>query len=258
MFSVTQIIILLLIEMFFNAAGHIWVFLYGSTVLKAFVIGLVMGDIPTALMIGSTYQLMSMGLIPIGGSSVPNYSLGTMVGIPFAIALKDVNAGLAVGTVAATLGTSLDVVWKMSDSWFLHKIQNSVNNCDFASARKFYLFDFIWGVIWDCIPVFLTLTAGAVVVNAVIDHLPKFLLTGFGVAGNILPGLGFAILLRTLPAKDFFPFILIGWFCFSYAKWPILGISILGVAMAMLYYKITARNTVETAVVDDMEVEVDE
>ena len=45
------------------------------------VAGIIMGDIPTAMQIGGTFQLMSLGVAALGGSSVPDYALATVVGV---------------------------------------------------------------------------------------------------------------------------------------------------------------------------------
>lgn len=45
--------------------------------------GLIMGDLPTAMTIAGTFQLMSLGVAGLGGASVPDYGLATIVGILF-------------------------------------------------------------------------------------------------------------------------------------------------------------------------------
>lgn len=43
------------------------------------LVGLVMGDVGVGLVIGGTLQLMSLGVAGIGGSSVPEYGVATIV-----------------------------------------------------------------------------------------------------------------------------------------------------------------------------------
>lgn len=49
------------------------------------LVGLVMGDVGVGLVIGGTLQLMSLGVAGIGGSSVPEYGVATIVSIYLAI-----------------------------------------------------------------------------------------------------------------------------------------------------------------------------
>ena len=48
-------------------------------IMVAFFAGLIMGDMKTAMIIGGTFQLMNLGVANIGGSSVPNWGLATVV-----------------------------------------------------------------------------------------------------------------------------------------------------------------------------------
>ncbi|MGX9736895.1 PTS sugar transporter subunit IIC, partial [Lactiplantibacillus plantarum] len=50
-------------------------------VIVGTITGLIMGDLPTALTIAGTFQLMMLGVAALGGASAPNYGLATIVGI---------------------------------------------------------------------------------------------------------------------------------------------------------------------------------
>ena len=45
-----------------------------NTIICGWLVGLVMGDPATGLTIGATLQLMSMGVVAVGGSSMPDYN----------------------------------------------------------------------------------------------------------------------------------------------------------------------------------------
>ena len=49
------------------------------------VIGLILGDLNTGLLVGGTYQLMTIGNMPIGGAQPPNAVIG---GQPFSLSLR--------------------------------------------------------------------------------------------------------------------------------------------------------------------------
>lgn len=54
-------------------------------IMIALFLGIIMGDMQTAMIIGGTFQLMALGVANIGGSSVPNWGLAALVGIYIAI-----------------------------------------------------------------------------------------------------------------------------------------------------------------------------
>ncbi|MFR6560870.1 MAG: PTS sugar transporter subunit IIC [Eubacterium ventriosum] len=62
-------------------AGLQYVDNYGPQIITdnymfyAVLVGIVMGDPMTALVVGASIQLMALGVATIGGSSVPNYGM---------------------------------------------------------------------------------------------------------------------------------------------------------------------------------------
>ena len=50
------------------------------SVIVGMIAGLIMGDMNTGLVIGGTFQLMSLGVAALGGSSAPNYGPATIMG----------------------------------------------------------------------------------------------------------------------------------------------------------------------------------
>lgn len=115
MFTPIQIILVCAWMWGFTVIGmSVQLFSYGVAVLHGFVTGLIMGDVATGLTVGGTLCLMGLGVGGYGGSSVPDYAMGTVVGTVFAIATGGgVEAGLATGIPVATLGTQFDILAKM-------------------------------------------------------------------------------------------------------------------------------------------------
>lgn len=94
-------------------------------IMVSLFVGLIMGDMETAMVIGGTFQLMSLGVANIGGSSVPNWGLAALVGGYVAIKstnnIEDAKAvALAVGVPVGMLGIQLDVLAKILNTYVAH------------------------------------------------------------------------------------------------------------------------------------------
>ena len=69
------------------------------------IIGAIMGDLQTGLMIGASYELMMIGAMPVGGAQPPNAVIGGIMATVFGISLKlDVAAALPLAIPFALLG----------------------------------------------------------------------------------------------------------------------------------------------------------
>ena len=72
-------------------AGYMTIDQNGPVVMSWFSVivgtisGLIMGDLNTGLMIGGTFQLMSLGVAALGGASAQNYGLATIIGTFIAV-----------------------------------------------------------------------------------------------------------------------------------------------------------------------------
>ena len=139
-------------------------------------------------------------------------------------AVTNVETGMAVGIVVATLASTLDVLGKMSGSFFLHKAQVLVKSNDVDGAIKWMRLG-LWPkiLLTAPIPLLILFVAGAPIVEAVNNFIPAWLLAGFKNAGNMLPAIGFAILLRSMNIKGNFQYVIIGFVLFAYFKIGALG-----------------------------------
>lgn len=66
-----------------------------------------------------------------------------------------------------------------------------------------------------------------------LDFIPPFVLAGFGVAANILPAMGFAMLGRLVLTKQLVPFYFLGFLLCSYANVPVLGVALIAIIIGI-------------------------
>ncbi|MFI3284048.1 MAG: PTS sugar transporter subunit IIC [Erysipelotrichaceae bacterium] len=238
MFTIAQIIILPLV-MFCMSYDlyHSHILVYGRSVFSGFLAGLVMGDVQLGLVLGGTLELMSLGVTGIGGSSVPNYPTGTIMGTAFAVASGgSLESGLAVGIPVAALGVQLDVLAKMSCSYILHKAESYVDTLEFNKMYTWLRIGILPRTSGSAIAVLLAMTLGANAINTLLELMPAWLSSGLSVAGNVLPAVGFAILLRFMPLKKYFVYALLGFTLTSFMGVSIIGIAVIGFIIAYLVY----------------------
>lgn len=238
MFTTFQIVMVILWFTFYIAlsSGTGLALTAGGVVLNGLVTGAIMGDLATGFYLGGTYELMNIGLNPLGGSTVPNYNMGVVVGVAFG-AVTNLETGMAVGIVVATLASTLDVFAKMSGSFFLHEAQKRVDGRDIGGAMKWIRIGLWPRIILDApLPLIILFIAGAPIVEAINNMIPAWLLSGFKNAGNMLPAIGFAILLRSMNIKGNFQYVIIGFVLFAYLGVGALGAALVGIALAMIAF----------------------
>lgn len=244
-----QIILLTLFSgyAFFDGNGPTLGFV--KPTMAGFVAGLIMGDIQTGLFIGGTLNLLILGVGNFGGASIPDYMTGAVLGTAFAVMSgESPEVGVTLAIPIGLLMIQLDILARFTNVYFQKKAEKLVDEGKLKKASNMNLLGLIPNSLSRMLPVFLALVLGSAFVQDVVNAMPTWLMDGLGVAGGILPALGIAILLRYMPIKQNIAFLLVGIFLAAYLEVPIMGIAIIGFAMAVLFYQSNKENNSNKAV----------
>lgn len=247
-----------------------------------------MGDLKTGLFIGGSLQLVVLGVGTFGGASRIDATSGAVLATAFSVA-TGIKAELAISAIAVPVAALLvytDVLGRFSTTYFAHRIDAAVEKFDYKGVERNYLLGAIpWGLS-RALPVFLALWLGGDAVKAFSDWLAnnaQWIADGLILAGKMLPGVGFAILLRYLPVKKNLHYLGLGFaitamlkVVFDYistlatassavkpiakalggAKFeglPMIGIAIIGFALAALSYQNAINKQVVTVAAEQSE-----
>ena len=211
---------------------------FTSKVVIGFILGLVFGDVTTGLYLGGTLQLMSMGVVGLAGASVPNYTVATLVAVPIAIAAGgSYEAGLAIGIPVAMLYVQLDIIHKILNGIVARWSQNYCNKKEFGKMNNILWLGTVMQVLTYLVPVGISVFVGINAINTILAVLPAWFMGGLKVAGKILPVVGIAMLLNYMPAQRYINYLIIGFVLYAYINIPMLGIALVGFALAFKFFK---------------------
>ena len=186
----------------------------GSPVFAGFITGLVMGDLGTGLYIGAALQLTVLGVGTFGGASRIDATSGAVLATAFSVA-QGIKPEIAIATIAvpvAGLLTYFDILGRMTTTYFAHRVDAAIERFDYKGIERNYLLGAVPWALSRALPVFLALTYGGAYVQSIVDFVEqyKWIANGLTLAGRMLPGLGFAILLHYLPVKRHLHYLALG------------------------------------------------
>ena len=186
----------------------------GSPVFAGFITGLIMGDVTTGLFIGGSLQLFVLGVGTFGGASRIDATSGAVLATAFSVS-QGIATDLAITTIAvpvAALLTYFDVLGRMTTTFFAHRIDAAIERFDYKAIERNYLLGALPWALSRALPVFFALAFGGAFVQAVVDLVKQYqwVADGLTLAGRMLPGLGFAILLRYLPVRRNLHYLALG------------------------------------------------
>lgn len=186
----------------------------GSPVFAGFITGLIMGDLTTGLFIGGSLQLFVLGVGTFGGASRIDATSGAVLATAFSVA-QGIKPEIAISTIAVPVAALLvytDILGRMTTTYFAHRVDAAVERFDYKGIERNYLLGALPWALSRALPVFLALRLGGDFVQAIVTAVEnvKWLADGLTLAGRMLPGLGFAILLRYLPVKRNLHYLALG------------------------------------------------
>lgn len=148
----------------------------------------------------------------------PTVAVG--VAIPFAVAVQ---AGI---TLLFTFFSPL-----------MHTADKYAEKCDIRGIDGInYLGMGILFVFYFTV-VFLPISMGAEAAQGIVALLPPWLIKGFGVAGGMMPAIGFALLLNIMFKKEYIIFFALGFILATYLNLQVIAIAAIGFIIAVYDYQ---------------------
>lgn len=210
-------------------------------IILSFGVGVILGDIPTALAMGALSELAYMGFGVGAGGTVPPNPIGPGI---FGTLMAITSKGGITPEAALALSTPIAIAIQFVQT-FAYTIRAGAPE----GAKKALLNGNFMrfkieanATIWIFAIIGFALGCGGALsmdfVLTLVDYIPDLLLNGLTVAGKMLPAIGFAMILTVMAKKELIPFVLLGYVCAGYLGLPVIGIAIIGTIFALIeFYK---------------------
>lgn len=221
-----------------STANMFGIWHFGRPIVIAPLVGLVLGDLQTGIILGATFEAAFLGVIAVGGSMPADPTIGTVFGTAVAIiggVSSDV--ALSIGVPVAILGMSLSALPMFLIFPFTQPMaQRYADNGDARGMQRVTLTMGLVFSIFTSIVVFLGVFMGAEAVGKLMETLPMWIVGGLSVAGKLLPAIGFALLLNLLFSKKVIAFFFLGFAITMYLQLPSIVVAVMAIVLGIYTY----------------------
>ena len=224
----------------------------GRPLVAGLIVGLVMGDVSTGIIVGAAIQVVYIALVTPGGTVSADVRAISYIGVPLSImaieglgldpsTVQAQQMATSLGAAVGTLGTVLFYGTATINLAWQHIGWKAVEK---GQLRKLYLVDmglpWISHIICSFIPTFIITLLGANMVDLIKAYLPmeglamKTLFT----VGSMLPAVGVAILLKQVVNKptDILTFL------FGFTLCACMGLNLIGAAVVGGFFSVILYN----------------
>lgn len=199
--------------------------------------GWVMGDISTGLLIGGTLELLALGWMNIGAAQSPDSALASIVATTLAIGThQTVAVAVALAVPLAAAGQVLTVFVRTICVYFQHLGDRYAERGSTTGITLAHIAALLIQGLRVAIPAFLVAYyADALLLKELVDAVPQVITGGLQVAGGFVVVVGYAMVMNMMQAGHLLPFFFLGFIIATFSNISLLGIGMLGAAIAVVY-----------------------
>ena len=203
--------------------------MFSRPIIMGPLVGLVLGHFTQGIIIGASLELVFMGAISVGAYLPPDVIVGGVLGTAFAISMgKGVGAAIAIAMPIAMLSLAVGNLTSVIFPAIAH-----VGDKYASQGKPGGITASMWGIgLIECtrrgVLCFSGYFIGSAGMNNLLNAIPQNVIDGLQVAANLMPAIGFAILLQMILSKNVIPYFFLGFLLSAYLKIPVLGVAIFG------------------------------
>ena len=131
----------------------------------------------------------------------------------------------------------LDVIRNTIGIWMVHKAEAGVKKGDYSMITKMQMFGVFLTAATTGIPVALAVIFGPSLINTILSYTPEWLTNGLTVLWRFTTDCRYRVTTAIFTAKEYFSYLVIGFVMAVYMKIPLLGVALVGAAIALIIYK---------------------
>jgi PTS system mannose-specific IIC component len=217
----------------------------GRPLVAGTIVGLILGDVQTGMIIGATINMVFLGAISPGGAMAADLNFAGFIGTALAMITKSspqvaVSLAVPIGLVGVFAWNAFSTI----NVFFAHladkyAAEGNIKKMKFAGI----VLPQLLGFAVRFIPAFLVVYFGSTYGSSISSAIPAWLTTALGTIGSILPAIGMALLLKMMITEfNLWAFFLIGFVAVAVLKISIVPLSVIGIALAFIVLYLRNNN----------------
>ena len=226
------------------------------------LIGLVLGDLKTGIILGGTLEMLALGWMNVGAAMAPDAALASVISAILVIVGKQsIGEGIAIAIPIAAAGQVLTIFVRTITVFFQHKADKFAEDANFRGIEMCHIAGLLLQGIRVAVPAcVVAMVAGTSAVTNALNAIPDVITRGLQISGGFIVVVGYAMVINMMEAKALMPFFFLGFVVASFTGFNLIGFGILGACAAIFFIQLNPKyhksmNQVAVANVSEDELE---
>ena len=175
----------------------------GRPLVSGLIIGIILGDVKTGVLMGAAVQTLYIGIVTPGLSMPADLNTATYIGIPLAMVSGATEEfALTMAVPLSALGVALVYAVQTVNVFWVRKMDKWVEEGNIKQVGMVPLYASSSQAVARFVPIFVACYFGQGAITALVNAMPTWLGNTFILFGAMLPAVGFAMLLRMCLNKN--------------------------------------------------------
>ncbi|UVK77534.1 MAG: mannose-specific PTS enzyme IIC component [Sodalis sp. Fse] len=238
-----QIVLIFVVACIAGMGSILDEFQFHRPLVTCTLIGLVLGDMKTGIIIGGTLEMIALGWMNIGAAVAPDVALASLISTILVIAgNQTVGAGIALAIPLAAAGQVLTIIVRTITVAFQHAADSAAERGNLRALSWIHVSALMLQAMRIAIPaVIVGISVGTDAVHSILSSIPEIVTTGLNIAGGMIVVVGYSMVINMMRAGHLIPFFYLGFVTAAFTNFNLVALGVIGVVMAILYIQLSPR-----------------
>ena len=229
-----QIVLVFIVACIAGMGSILDEFQFHRPLIACTLVGIVLGDMKTGIIIGGTLEMIALGWMNIGAAVAPDAALASIISTILVIAgHQSIGAGIALAIPLAAAGQVLTIIVRTITVAFQHAADKAADNGNLTAISWIHVSSLFLQAMRVAIP--------AVEVQNMLNAIPEVVTNGLNIAGGMIVVVGYAMVINMMRAGYLMPFFYLGFVTAAFTNFNLVALGVIGTVMAVLYIQLSPK-----------------
>jgi len=211
----------------------------GRPIVAGMLIGFVLNDVTTGIILGCAINSLYLGSITVGGVAANDINFAAYIGIPLAMTSgASIEEALTLAALLGALGVFIWNLVRIINVFWVHHMDSLIAKGNLDLAAKVPLYGNIFLFVCRFTPIFLACLMGPEIMTNVMNSIPPEASAIIRIFGGMLPLIGFTIILKTTVKKNFeLLYFVLGFILFTCFSVSVIAILVVAMVLALVDFR---------------------
>ncbi|MGM0216672.1 PTS mannose/fructose/sorbose transporter subunit IIC [Enterococcus sp. AZ109] len=203
------------------------------------LVGLVLGDVTTGIILGGTLEMMALGWMNVGLAMAPDTAIASVIStILVIVSNQGIGEGIAIAVPLAAAGQALTIFVRTITVFFVHKADAFALKGNYRGIEIMHILALALQALRVMIPTLIITMISASAVSNFLNSIPEVITGGLQIGGGIIVVVGYAMVINMMDVPYLKPFFYMGFLFAAFTGFNLVGFGSLGLCLALLFIQL--------------------